>query len=150
MSFCQPQPVPPLLKVANSTQASTCKLEASIELAALVDILQRALRLPQLLCPSTLATLLSTSRQLCYLIHQYVTSISIQRLGCYQAIRQTNGIRQTDAIRQTNAIRQLTQPLWFSLTSLDLSCASLGADAMSQLFLGNWPELQRLDVSTLR
>lgn len=50
-------------------------------------------------------------------------------------------------VLETNAIRQLSKYLWYSLTSLDLSCASLGAGAMSQLVLGKWPGLQRLHLS---
>ena len=105
------------------------------------------------------------SRQLRCLVHEHVTSISIQpyntKLNGPRAQSQiaelqvlTNGnwphlqhlsIRFRDHI-EMGAITQLSTASWSSLTSLNLSNTDLGTDAMSQLVLGKWPALKRLNL----
>ena len=156
------QAVLPCLKVSSSIKGSAYSFKAPAESVALINILQMAPRLLQSLCPKTMATLSSTSRQLRCMVHEHVTSISIIQHNGHGTQYQitelqvlTNGhwphLQRLNikyrAKLEMAAIRQLSKASWSSLTSLDLSRNSLSADAISQLVLGQWPALKRLNLS---
>ena len=157
------QPVLPCLKVSSSSSnGSACSFKAPAEPVALIDILQMAPRLLQSLCPKTMATLSSTSKQLRCLVHEHVTSVSIIQHNGHGTQYQitelqvlTNGnwphLQRLNikyrAKLEMAAIRQLSKASWISLTSLDLSRNSLSTDAISQLVLGKWPALKHLNLS---
>ena len=159
------QPVLPGLEVSSSNKGSACSFEPPAGPVALLDILQMAPRLLQSLCPKTMATLASTSKQLHCLVHGYVTSVSIIQHNGHGTPYQitelqvlTNGnwprLQRLNikyrAKLEMAAIRQLSKASWSSLTSLDLSRNSLSTDAISQLVLGKWPALKRLNLSCNR
>ena len=132
--------------------------QATAQPVSLADALQIAPRLGELLYPSTLKSLLSTSRHLRCLVHARVTSVIIymnsgsqQQLAelhvltggswpCLQHVKLETGRLKISAIKQLSGA-------CFSLTRLDLSRNSLDADAMSHLVLGKWPALKSLNLS---
>ena len=162
MVACELQAVPTCLEVSSSSKGSACSLKAPAEPAALIDILQMAPRLLQSLCPKTMATLSSTSKQLRCMVHEHATSVSIIQHNGHGTQYQitelqvlTNGnwphLQRLNikyrAKLEMAAIRQLSKASWSSLTNLDLSRNCLSADAISQLVLGKWPALKRLNLS---
>ena len=151
----------PCFEVWSSRTESLCNVRAAAESVALTDMLQMAPRLLESLCPKTMTALSSTSRQLRCLVHEHVTSISIQHCNTkYSGPRAQAQIAELQVLTNGNwphlqllsiwsrdhvemgAITQLSTASWSSLTSLDLSKNglgadnNLGADAMSQLVLG--------------
>lgn len=128
----------------------------------LIDVLQTAPRLLQLLSTKALSALASSSHQLRSLIHQHVTSITIIEHNGYGTEYQVTELEilvQTHwpqlqklnlkyrARLEPGAVAQLARAQWSTLVSLDLSRNSLGEAAMSQLVAAKWPVLKEINLS---